>query len=235
MLKKRPKYCLKTHLMLLVVSLLLMGGCKIFERWDMLSIFKPEVEPYEEVCVELELDSMALSRYYDSLRLVESQRFHDSCEFVLQSEWDSVLRTLPPEISFTKLLADSIIDYAKTFMGVRYVSGGNGPSIFDCSGFSSYVFRHFGYQLKRTVTGQLEDGWKEIKNTAELRRGDLVFYGSRRNPKKMGHVAIVVDNCPDDHYFTFIHATVKLGVTISKSDEKYYRIRYITACRILPE
>ena len=133
------------------------------------------------------------------------------------------------------LLADSIIDYAKKFTGVPYQSGGNGPKIFDCSGFTLFVFKHFGYSLKRTVVGQLHDGWKEIDNTSELRRGDLVFYGARRDPQRMGHVAIVVDNYPEEHYFTFIHATVKLGVTISKSDEKYYRIRYMTACRILPE
>lgn len=228
---KQLKYHLVFPLFLVTVLFLPLGGCKL------LSFFKPKPEPLvvEEICEEKELDSVALNRYYDSLRMVESQRFHDSCEFVLQNEWDSVLRTLPLETSFTELLADSIIEYAKTFMGARYVPGGNGPSIFDCSGFSSYVFRHFGYQLKRTVTGQLEDGWKVIKNTSDLRRGDLVFYGSRRNPKKMGHVAIVVDNNPDEPYFTFIHATVKLGVTISRSDEKYYRIRYLTACRILPE
>ena len=107
--------------------------------------------------------------------------------------------------------------------------------IFDCSGFTLFVFKHFGYSLKRTVLGQLQDGWKEIDNPDELRRGDLVFYGARRNPQKLGHVAIVVDSYPEEHYFTFIHATVKLGVTISNSTEKYYRIRYLTACRILPE
>ena len=231
MLERHPKYRLGFPVVLVIVPLLLLGSCKL------LSLLLPKVEPpveQEEICEEKEFDSVALNRYYDSLRMVESQRFHDSCEFVLQNEWDSVLRTLP-EVSFSKLLADSIIDYARTFMGARYVPGGNGPSIFDCSGFSLYVFKHFGYHLKRTVLGQLEDGWKVIKKTDDLRRGDLVFYGSRRNPKKMGHVAIVVDNYPDEHYFTFIHATVKLGVTISKSDEKYYRIRYMTACRILPE
>ena len=231
MLKKHLKY----RLVILLSFTALLGGCKYLENCKWFPFFKPEVEPYEEICEETEVDMEAINRYYDSLRMVESQRFHDSCEFVLQNEWDSVLRTLEPEVSFMTLLADSIIDYAKRFMGARYVSGGNGPSIFDCSGFSCYVFKHFGYSLKRTVLGQLQDGWKEIDNPDDLRRGDLVFYGARRNPQKLGHVAIVVDNYPEEHYFTFIHATVKLGVTISKSTEKYYRIRYLTACRILPE
>ena len=235
MLKKHPPYRLGFLMTYLVVTLLLMGGCKILENCKWLPFFKPEVEPYEEICDETEVNMEELNRYYDSLRMVESQRFHDSCEFVLQNEWDSVLRTLEPEVSFIDLLADSIIDYAKQFRGVPYKSGGNGPKNFDCSGFTLFVFKHFGYSLKRTVIGQLHDGWKEIDDPAELRRGDLVFYGARRNPQKLGHVAIVVDSYPDEHYFTFIHATVKLGVTISNSTEKYYRIRYMTACRILPE
>jgi hypothetical protein len=48
-------------------------------------------------------------------------------------------------------------------------------------------------------------------------------------------VAIVVDNDLVNHRFTFIHATVNLGVTVSVSTEYYYAKRYITACRILPE
>lgn len=235
MLENRPKYRLRILLTFFVVSLMMMGGCKVLESCKWLPFFKPEVEPYEEICEETEVDMAEVARYYDSLRMEESQRFHDSCEFVLQQEWDSILRTMKPEMSFSTLLADSIIEYAKTFKGVPYKHGGNGPKIFDCSGFTLYVFRHFGYSLKRTVVGQLHDGWKEIDEPSELRRGDLVFYGARRDPRRMGHVGIVVDNYPDEQYFTFIHATVKLGVTISKSNEKYYRIRYMTACRILPE
>lgn len=228
MLKKYLKYR-HVFLMTCLIVPLLFGGCRLF------SFLRPEVEPFVEICEETEVDMEELSRYYDSLRLMETQRFHDSCEWVLQAEWDSVMKTLAPTVSFSDLLADSIIEYAKTFKGVPYRHGGNGPKKFDCSGFTLYVFRHFGYKLKRTCVGQLRDGWKEIDDPADLRRGDLVFFGGRRNPSKMGHVAIVVDNYPDEHFFTFIHATVKLGITISRSNEKYYRIRYMTACRILPE
>lgn len=212
---------------MLFMPMLFLGSCKL------ISFFQPEI--YEDICEETEFDKEALDRYYDSLRMLESQHFHDSCEWVLQAEWDSVLRMVSPTVSFSELLADSIVEYAMTFLGVPYVHGGNGPTKFDCSGFTRYVFRRYGYSLTRTATGQLHDGWKEIKNTTDLRRGDLVFFGGRRNVHQLGHVAIVVDNYPDEHYFTFIHATVKRGVMVSKSDEKYYKIRYLTACRILPE
>ena len=111
----------------------------------------------------------------------------------------------------------------------------NFSSRWDCSGFTKYVFRRFGFDLKRSVVGQLDDGWKRIDDKAELRRGDLVFFGGRRNPKRMGHVAIVVEIDPDSHVFTFIHSTIKKGVIISASDETYYKIRYMDACRILPD
>lgn len=229
MAERPTKYHLGLLRALLLVPFMLLGSCRL------LNFFRPEVEPFEEIHLEAKLDMEALNHYYDSLRLLERGRFHDPCEWMLQEEWDSVLRTLSPAVSFTDLLADSIIDYARTFMGVPYKHGGNGPKIFDCSGFTLYVFRHFGYALKRSVEGQIRDGWKEIDDTVELRRGDLVFYGGRKNISRLGHVGIVVDNYPEEHYFTFIHATVKLGVTISKSTEKYYRIRYLTACRVLPE
>ena len=132
-------------------------------------------------------------------------------------------------------VADSIIDYAMRFLRVPYVFSGKGPDEFDCSGFTSYVFHCFGYELKRTADGQLKDGWMEIKKPEDLKRGDLVFYGGRKKTKQIGHVAIVVDNDVANRRFTFIHATVKLGVTVSASTETYYSKRYITACRILPD
>lgn len=233
MLKKRPKYrfgCSVFRFILAAILLLLLGSCRTVFSW-----LRPEEKPQEEACWEPLHEAESASRYYDSLRMVESRHFHDSCEWVLQAEWDSVLRSLAPRVTFAELLADSIIDYAGTFMGVPYVHGGNGPKKFDCSGFTFYVFKHFGYHLRRTVTGQLEDGWKRIEHTNELRRGDLVFFGGRKNPRTLGHVGIVVDNDPEGKRFSFIHATVKLGITVSYSDEKYYRIRYMGACRILPD
>lgn len=132
-------------------------------------------------------------------------------------------------------LADSIIDYAMRFLRVPYVPAGKGPNKFDCSGFTSYIFRRFGYELDATADGQLNNGWMIINNPADLRRGDLVFYGGRKRTRTIGHVAIVVDNDRFNNRFTFIHATVKLGVTVSTSTESYYAQRYITACRILPD
>ena len=143
---------------------------------------------------------------------------------------DSVLildsyRTLP--------LADSLLNYAKMFLGKPYVGGGNGPDMFDCSGFTKFVFGHFGYNLFRTSDGQMLNG-KPIKRQADLRPGDLVFYSGRKLSNHIGHVGIVIENDPKSNTFTFIHACSR-GVSITKSNESYYLPRYISACRVLGE
>ena len=212
----------------MLLPLLLMENCSVISH---LFHIQP-AEEEEEYCEE------NAQQYYDSLNMLQAIQWHDSCELVLQAEWDSILRAMSDtvtKVDFVSLLADSIIDYASKYMGVPYVHGGNGPKSFDCSGFTLFVFKHFGYKLQRTVVGQLNDGWKIIENTADLRRGDLVFFGGRKVPTRMGHVAIVVDNDVENEDFTFIHATLNKGITISSIKETYYKIRYMTACRILPE
>lgn len=219
MLDNRLKYRF-----VLLASLLFFGSCQTLHR-----MFQKDHRG-ESVTISSE----GLDAYNDSVQQDRIQRFSDSCDRMLQGERNSMLRHLPPKPSW-EIMADSIIDYAMEFMHVPYRHGGNGPTVFDCSGFTKYVFNRFGYQLKRSVVGQLHDGWRKIEDTSELRCGDLVFFGGRRNPTVMGHVAIVVDNDPEANHFTFIHATLKKGVIISASNEKYYRIRYMTACRILPD
>ena len=54
-------------------------------------------------------------------------------------------------------LVDELLDYAKTFIGVPYRLGAPGPDRFDCSGFTSYVFREFGYNLPHNSVMQFRD------------------------------------------------------------------------------
>lgn len=174
----------------------------------------------------------------DTIPRIKELESRDIFELSRIGQWDSIQVTdfgLPYAYSYSSTLADSIIEYAKLFLGAPYVYAGKGPNKFDCSGFTAFVFRHFGYELRASAKGQLDDGWKVITKPDELRCGDLVFYGGRGKTREIGHVGIVVSNDPALHRFTFIHASVRLGVTISGSTEAYYYPRYITACRILPE
>jgi peptidoglycan DL-endopeptidase CwlO len=72
---------------------------------------------------------------------------------------------------------NAIVDYAYGFIGTPYVYGATGPSSFDCSGFTSYVYRNAaGIEITRTTYSQLGVG--TAVSYDELQVGDLVFtYG----------------------------------------------------------
>ncbi|NMN00077.1 NlpC/P60 domain [Bifidobacterium sp. DSM 109958] len=74
----------------------------------------------------------------------------------------------------------AVISYAMQFIGVPYVIGGSTPSGWDCSGFTSYVFRHFGVSLSRTSGGQAGNG----VSVSDPQPGDLVI--------APGHVGIYI-------------------------------------------
>ena len=52
-----------------------------------------------------------------------------------------------------------VVNYALQFQGIPYVYGGTDPATgFDCSGFTQYVFAHFGISLPRTADAQRSVG-----------------------------------------------------------------------------
>ena len=122
------------------------------------------------------------------------------------------------ESSSGSVTGADIIAYAKQFLGCSYVYGGTTPSGFDCSGFTSYVYRHFGYSLNRTSSGQRSNGVAVDKSN--LKAGDVVCFN--------GHVGLYIGGG------SFIHAAnPSKGVIISSLSESYYSKNYITARRIL--
>lgn len=83
--------------------------------------------------------------------------------------------------------SDALVVYAAHFLGIKYVWGGNTTNGFDCSGFTKYVYGHFGINLNRRAIDQSRQGVRVSK--ADLKPGDLVFFG---NP--IHHVGIYVGN-----------------------------------------
>lgn len=82
-----------------------------------------------------------------------------------------------------------IVNYARQFKGVPYVWGGTSPSGFDCSGFTSYVYRNAaGISLPRQSKAQANVG-TYIGSKGSLQPGDLVFFGSPTH-----HVGIYTGN-----------------------------------------
>ena len=136
--------------------------------------------------------------------------------------------------SAPKELVDELLDYAKTFIGVPYRLGASGPELFDCSGFTSYVYREFGYNLPHNSVMQFKES-RPVESFSDLRKGDLVFFGARGNIRSIGHVGIVVDVDLERGMFRFIHASTSNGVEIQRSTSPYFMMRYMGAGRILPE
>lgn len=120
-----------------------------------------------------------------------------------------------------------IAEYALQYLGCRYVYGGSSPKGFDCSGFTSYVYRQFGYSLNRTASSQLDNGTPVAKE--ELQPGDLVmFKESGSGSKRASHVALYIGNGQ------IIHAsTASVGVIISDLYSSYYARTYAGARRIV--
>jgi len=128
-----------------------------------------------------------------------------------------------------QLVAD-LLNEAGQHMGTRYVRGGKSPKGFDCSGFTSYVYRQFGYNLSPSSRGQFGEGI-EI-STDEVQPGDLLFFKGRRS-RTVGHVAIAIDADPETGDITFIHAAVKGGIRIDRVSMPYYSRRFMGARRII--
>lgn len=133
----------------------------------------------------------------------------------------------------TSVTGHDIVKVAMKYIGVPYRSGRMNPKVgFDCSGFTTYVFKKENIQLARSSRSQFTEG-VEVSSCTDLQKGDLVFFGgSRSSSTSIGHVGIVTDVNPSTGTFSFIHAS-RTGIRISSSDEPYYAKRYVGARRIL--
>lgn len=126
-------------------------------------------------------------------------------------------------------LINDLLSEARRHIGKPYVHGAKGPAQFDCSGFTSYVYKQFGFSISPGSRIQATQGTPVSRK--DLRKGDLVFFTSPRSGKAVGHVGIVVNADNEKGTFQFIHASIR-GVKISDFDG-YYTNRYVTARRII--
>lgn len=119
--------------------------------------------------------------------------------------------------------AMAVLDYAKQFIGVRYSSGGESPSGFDCSGYVRYVYKNFGFDLVHTAAGQFQAGNSVSRD--ELSPGDLVFFNT--GGSGINHAGIYVGNNQ------FIHASTSRGIRIDSLSDSYWNPKYRGATRLL--
>lgn len=114
----------------------------------------------------------------------------------------------------------SVVSYAKKFIGVKYVYGGESPNGFDCSGFTKYVYAHFGVSLPHHAADQYKYGKSVSKSNLEP--GDLVFFG--KSASGIYHVGIYIGSGE------FIHSPQpgeKVKITVLKYMPDYYGAKRI--------
>ncbi len=128
---------------------------------------------------------------------------------------------------------ESVVKTALQYLGASYRSGMSGPTAFDCSGFTSFVYRLRNVPILRSSRSQFTQG-TPIARVADLKKGDLVFFGGSGSSRSVGHVGIVTEVDAEAGNFSFVHAA-RGGVKISESNEAYYSRRYMGARRIVGE
>lgn len=107
-------------------------------------------------------------------------------------------------------LRSSIVNYAMQFLGNRYVHGGSSlVTGTDCSGFTSLIYKEFGYSLSRTPSGQLSSNGRSI-DYSQIQPGDIICYGKGG---KCTHVALYMGNGQIIH-----SANSRKGVVIYQAD-----------------
>ena len=117
----------------------------------------------------------------------------------------------------TSAIGEQVVALAMSYLGVPYAWGGASPSGFDCSGFTLYIYKQFGYSLSHSASSQWQSTGEYV-DRKDLQPGDLVFFAdpSRTNGKACSHCGIYIGNGE------FIHAS-------SSSSGKYVRISSLTS------
>ena len=128
---------------------------------------------------------------------------------------------------------DSIVNYAKSFLGVPYNYGGTSKKGFDCSGFIYYVFKQFNRSVPRVSSAYNSFG--EAQELLNCKPADIiVFTGTNSSIRKPGHLGLVLKNA--DGNIDFIHASSSkkhYGVTITRYNSSNYVKRFLKVISVI--
>ena len=129
---------------------------------------------------------------------------------------------------------DSLVAFGKSLVGTPYLYASHDPAKgFDCSGFITYVFNHFGIAVPRSSVDFTSMGFEIPKEIAGP--GDLIlFTGTDSTIRIVGHMGIVESN--EKGNLLFLHSTSgkAYGVVISPL-KGYYETRFVKVIRVFPQ
>src|SRR6188508_1374608 len=138
------------------------------------------------------------------------------------------------EIRTGSTIPDSLVAFGKSLVGTPYLYASSDPvKGFDCSGFITYVFNHFGIEVPRSSVDFTNVGVEIPKEFASP--GDLIlFTGTDSTIRIVGHMGIVESN--ERGTLLFLHSTSgrAYGVVISPLNG-YYETRFVKVIRVFPQ
>lgn len=133
-----------------------------------------------------------------------------------RNKWKKSGSPLPDEIAaqapYKGADQESVVDFARNFIGAPYVFTGSTPYGFDCSGYVRFIYSHFGVLLPHGVREQAAEGTR-IK-AKHAKPGDLVIWNDG------SHSAIYAGNG------RIVHAT-RPGETVVEVDLYTDRVFYV--------
>ena len=129
--------------------------------------------------------------------------------------------TEPHRMSMAEMVA-----FSERFVGLPYLWGGTSTFGYDCSGFTQMLYRRLGVLMPRDADQQA--AWSELKPVAraELRPGDLLYFGASQN--KITHTGMYIGDG------AFINATAhdKPVVQICKLADEHWTRLFVAARRL---
>jgi lipoprotein Spr len=148
---------------------------------------------------------------------------------------DSLLTEKKDSAAGPPTKADTIIVFAKKYLGTRYCYGSCSPKNgFDCSGFLYFVFKENGITLPRS-SYELGNYGKKIP-LSEARKGDIIlFRGTNARNPRIGHAVLVISEEGQPLKFIQSSSNTKHGGVIISGykDSNYYEKRFVKVIRVL--
>lgn len=154
--------------------------------------------------------------------LLSAQKQETSRAMAAPRTEETKKETAKEEVPAPSGKGSTAVETAQKYIGSRYVYGGSSPSGFDCSGFTSYVYKQHGITLNRTAAGQYSNG--VAVDRSNLQPGDLVMFGK----SGINHVGIYIGGGMIVHA-----ANPSRGVTTDTINSGYYNNNYVGARRVM--
>lgn len=123
---------------------------------------------------EIELAIQALSGMVSTGEIISKTAVNTANSYIEKGQG---ILSEKDKASVSASSGEGLVNASYLYLGTPYVWGATGPDSFDCSGFTSYVYRvHAGIEITRTTYSQMGQG--VAVSYDELIPGDLVFtYG----------------------------------------------------------